>query len=375
MLELGESGRFEFKSESDAVSPALLAALANWAALDGPGTVAHLLIGVDEETDEATGLVRGVPCRLKRGLDRAISRVQDQASNTRPIPVDVFIIEEGTETTTPFVRVEVRPTMAPHHDDQGRRQTRQGRSTRALSDDEMLRIYLDREAGSFAKRFRQTSEELHAAVGAVGSQVDQISAAIDEKIAGPVAALTETSEEAAEAASLASLSASSAEGAVSLVDYEVSTLRRAVGDVQNLVEDLKKNSPASLAARVVNSRRIVWWHFTADTYERTSKAADRLTAFVRALLSRDVSIEDARNSWELDVWSDLVRRRQELREERGTLKWWKEEMEQVAAYFTEPVYRAPDLPDLRSELQADVDAALDDPGSLTRRFTALIRET
>lgn len=112
MLKLGESGRFEFKRESDAVSPALLAALANWAALDGPGTVAHLLIGVDEETDEATGLVRGVPFRLKRGLDLAISRVQDQASNTRPIPVDVFIIEEGAETTTPFVRVEVRPTMA-----------------------------------------------------------------------------------------------------------------------------------------------------------------------------------------------------------------------------------------------------------------------
>lgn len=48
----------------------------------------------------------------------------------------------------------------------------------------MLEIYLDREAGSFAKRFRQTSGELHAAVGAVGSQVDQISAASDEKVAG-----------------------------------------------------------------------------------------------------------------------------------------------------------------------------------------------
>ncbi|MEJ1938024.1 hypothetical protein WDZ92_48140, partial [Nostoc sp. NIES-2111] len=67
--------------------------------------------------------------------------------------MDIFIIEEATKDAHPFVRAEVRPTMPPHFDDEGRRQTRQGRSTRALTDDELLQIYLTREADAFAARF------------------------------------------------------------------------------------------------------------------------------------------------------------------------------------------------------------------------------
>lgn len=142
----------------------------------------------------------GKPHGLPKGLDKAVSRIQDVASKTRPVQVDVFIVEEGVATETPFVRVEVRPTMPPHLDDQGRRQTRQGRLTRALTDDELLRIYLDREGGSFAARFRQASEELQAAVGAVGSQVDQIAAGIEKQIAQPIQRLVGTTEDAADAA-------------------------------------------------------------------------------------------------------------------------------------------------------------------------------
>lgn len=98
------------------------------------------------------------------------------------VPVDAFIVEENVSDEKPFVRVEVRPTIRPHFDDEGRRQTRQGRSTRALTDDELLRVYLDREAGSFAARFRQTSDELRSAVGAIGGQVDDVAAAIEENI-------------------------------------------------------------------------------------------------------------------------------------------------------------------------------------------------
>lgn len=186
MLELGESGRYEFKSTVDAVKPRVLAALANWVALESGREAAHLLVGVEEVEDKETGLVRGVPCGLPQGLDKAVSRLQEMARMTRPIPVDAFIVEEGVAGPTPFVRVEIRPTMPPHFDDEGRRQTRQGRSTRALTDDELLRIYLDREAGSFAERFRQAGEDLQEAVGAVGSQVDQISDAIEQRIAQPL---------------------------------------------------------------------------------------------------------------------------------------------------------------------------------------------
>ena len=110
ILALGESGRYEFKRDVDAVTPKLLAALANWVALDPAQDVAYLLVGVEEVEDKDTGLVSGRPFGLPKGLDKAVARVQDMASKTRPIPVDVFIVEEGVSTTTPFLRIR-----APAH--------------------------------------------------------------------------------------------------------------------------------------------------------------------------------------------------------------------------------------------------------------------
>lgn len=95
MLALGESGRYEFKRDVEVVTAGLLSALANWVAVDSARDVVHLLVGVDEVEDKDTGLVCGKPYGLPKGLDKAVSRIQDIASKTRPIPVDVFIVEEG----------------------------------------------------------------------------------------------------------------------------------------------------------------------------------------------------------------------------------------------------------------------------------------
>lgn len=83
MLALGESGRYEFKRDAEAVSPKVLSTLANWVALDPTREVAHLLVGVDEVEDAETGLVCGIPCGLPKGLDRAVARLQDIATKTR----------------------------------------------------------------------------------------------------------------------------------------------------------------------------------------------------------------------------------------------------------------------------------------------------
>ncbi|MDF2698429.1 MAG: hypothetical protein K0S65_6813, partial [Labilithrix sp.] len=114
MLALGESGRFEFKSDVDAVHPKVLASLANAVALDPDREVAQLLVGVDEVEDLQTGLVSGVPCGLAKGLDKAVARIQSMAGLTRPVPVGVFIVEEAVASEKPFIRVEVWPTAAPH---------------------------------------------------------------------------------------------------------------------------------------------------------------------------------------------------------------------------------------------------------------------
>lgn len=288
MLALGESGRYEFKRDVEAVTVGLLAALANWVAAEPDREVAHLLVGVDEVEDKTTGLVHGQPFGLPRGLDKAVSRIQDVASKTRPVPVEVFIVEEGVAEPTPFVRVEVRPTMPPHFDDQGRRQTRQGRSTRALTDEELLRIYLDREAGSFAMRFRQVSDELRSAVGAVGSQVDQIAEGIENNVATPILALTRTTQDAADAAESASSSADSAASSADTVSYEVEHVQRIVRELQRVVEDIQDDSTQNLAYRVMRLRRKVWWNFTVDTWEHKSKRADQLEARLRELLSGEV---------------------------------------------------------------------------------------
>jgi DNA-binding ferritin-like protein len=375
MLALGESGRYEFKRDVDAVTGGLLAALANWVAADPAREVAHLLIGVDEVEDEATGLVYGRPFGLPKGLDKAVSRIQDVASKTRPIPVDVFIVEEGVDEATPFVRVEVRPTMPPHFDDQGRRQTRQGRSTRALTDEELLRIYLDREAGSFATRFRQVSEELRSAVGAVGSQVDQIAEGIEKNVAAPILALTSTTHDAADAAESASSSADSAASSADTVSYEVEHVQRLVRELQEVVEDVRDDSTQNLAYRVIRLRRKVWWSFTLDTWEHKSKRANDLETRLRDLLSGDISLDADRNTWELQVWQDLLRDRRAQRGERGTQKWWDAAIREVVSFMESPAYAAPDLPDLRGALKVDLDHEIDHPESVTNVFRALLDDS
>ncbi|WP_235734467.1 AlbA family DNA-binding domain-containing protein [Nocardioides alcanivorans] len=374
MLALGESDRYEFKRDVDAVTVGLLAALANWVAADPARDVAHLLVGVDEVEDATTGLVAGVPFGLPKGLDKAVARIQDVASKTRPVPVDVFIVEEGVAEKTPFVRVEVRPTMPPHFDDQGRRQTRQGRSTRALADEELLRIYLDREAGSFATRFRQTSAELQLAVGAVGSQVDQIAEGIQRHIADPIRQLIGTTAEAADAAASASSSADSASASADSVQYEVEHVQRLMRDLRDVVKELQDDSLQNLAYRVLNLRRQVWWNFTVDTWEHNSKRAGLIERRLRELLGGDVSLDAARNSWELRVWQDLLEDRKSQRGERGTQKWWDAAIREVVSFMEQPAYPGPDLPDLRTALRADLDHEIHHPESETNRFSRLVSE-
>lgn len=371
MLKLGESGRFEFKRDAEAVTPRLLAALANWVALDPQRDVAHLLVGVDEVEDPATGLVSGKPVGLPKGLDKAVARVQDLATKTRPIPVDAFIVEEGVAGDTPFVRVQIRPTMPPHFDDEGRRQTRQGRSTRALTDDELLRTYLDREAGSFAARFRLTSEELHSAVGAVGSQVDDIADAIEKNIARPIEDLTRTVQEAASAADSASSAALSAESSANSAEWEAERVQRLVEDLQEVVEDIQDNSPENLVHRVARVRRKVWWNFTVDTYTHSSARADGLERRLRELLTSDISLDASRLAWELRVWGDLLEERQLQRAARGTQKWWDTVIRDAAKFMEQPAYAAPDLPALRAALRTDLDHEIDNPDSMTNRFSQL----
>ncbi|MDN3241414.1 AlbA family DNA-binding domain-containing protein [Glycomyces tritici] len=368
LLAAGESAGIEYKREANEIEPGTLAALANWVALDPSREVAHLLVGVEEVTDRATGLTTGVVYGLSNGLEKAVSRLLNHSSSTFPIPVDLFIIEEAVEEDRPFLRVELRPTQAPHYDGKGRRQTRQGRSTRAMTDDELLQVYLDREAGTFAARFRHTTTELREAVGAVGTQIDQIAEAIERNIGGPLEELTATAHRAVSAAEDAESAAMNAGSAANMLEFGVTEVERMVRDLSEVVDDLQDDSLDALVSRVFHLRRRVWWVFSLDTSKRSSAAAERLTRWMHQQLSGDISPEAARNSWELGVWEQLLTQRKQQKSAKGTLKWWTAAAAEIKSYLKSPAFQGPELPDLRAELNGDINEALDNPESRTREF-------
>ena len=43
-------------------------------------------------------------------------------------------------------------------------------------------------------------------------------------------------------------------------------------------------------------------------------------------------------------------------------------------FLESPAYAAPDLPDLRAAIQADIDHEVDDPESVTNQFRALLED-
>lgn len=143
-------------------------------------------------------------------------------------------------------------------------------------------------------------------------------------------------------------------------------------DLHDVVDEIRDNAPQPLAARVADQRRIVWWNFTVDTWERHSERAERLASHLNELLTADIPLDDAHNTWELRVWQEQLTDRRAERGEKGTLKWWQACVDTVDAYLDAPGYLAPELPDLRAELRADFDKALEDENSATNGFRRLL---
>lgn len=156
------------------------------------------------------GLTTGKPAGLP-GTDLAvhIRRVQDYARATLLVPVSVRIIEEGVSTKAAFLRIQVRPTPAPHFDESGRRITRDGAAHRPLMDEELLAIYLDRESLQFEARFDQTAKRtieavksLNRGLGSIAGEVERLPGLIDN-----------------------------AEGAAAMAGYEADDAKRAIEDL------------------------------------------------------------------------------------------------------------------------------------------------
>lgn len=134
----GEHDYLDFKEDSSSLSAGDIAAMANAAALAGESH-ATMLIGVGEKEDPRTGVVSGEIVGLSGDVHKLGEKIAQISSNTRPTPVRLGIFEENV-SAKPILRVEITPTLPPHYDDKGRRATRQHRTTRAMSDQEMLEL-------------------------------------------------------------------------------------------------------------------------------------------------------------------------------------------------------------------------------------------
>lgn len=175
----GESGRFEFKRQASAVKDEVLVAAANAVLLDDLSEpYVTLLVGVDEVKDEVTGMVTGLVVGID-DLEVAADAIRQRAGRTRPSPIGLTIIEENTATSRPFLRLEISPTFPPHFTENGRRITRYGPSTRAITDEELLGIYLDREAQNFRERFADSVRDVEGALANVSDYVAKIDEALE----------------------------------------------------------------------------------------------------------------------------------------------------------------------------------------------------
>jgi hypothetical protein len=295
----GESGRFEFNQTAEAVSPDVLVAAANWAAMNDVDYVT-LLVGVAEREDPDSGLVSGKIIGL-RNLARAIHAIQSRCVETQPVPIGLTLIEEGVATPTPFLRLKIRPTAAPHYDDKGRRVTRNNASTRPLTDQELLDLYLDREAEKFEQRFQRTAGEVLKRLG-------QVSAGVEELL-----------DDLGYAGSAASEAVDEAQQSKFVAERTEHRLEQ----LHDLIEGVEQNTPYSFFMRLGDVRLEVWLAFAEDAAVRPTKKTDQLIDRLSEQLQRPID----GNQWvvnciELQFWRDALERRGK----RGTMTSWAREI-------------------------------------------------
>jgi hypothetical protein len=157
----------EFKEDEHPITAESLAIFANTAALQNLPNMS-VLVGVREHRD-AKGVVTAEVIGLGGDLHKIAESIHQRASNTGPLPVSVEIYEENT-ADKPILRLVVSPVLAPHYDSKGRRAVRHGATTRAMRDEELLRLLQARESsgadivkeamGDFRVVLEEQAEEL-----------------------------------------------------------------------------------------------------------------------------------------------------------------------------------------------------------------------
>ncbi|GGE52274.1 hypothetical protein GCM10007276_31600 [Agaricicola taiwanensis] len=162
-LAEGENERADFKRLPDGISADDLVAFAN---SDGGG---NILAGIDEQTVDSAqiGVIRG--CDVS---DATILQVLNKAVGCiPPVSIDIFIENLSDK---PILRIEVpsSPTK-PHCTSKGVYCRRDGARNRPLHPGELLKLFLETEASSFAARFEVAAERITEELGTLEASLDR----------------------------------------------------------------------------------------------------------------------------------------------------------------------------------------------------------
>ena len=169
ILEAPEGYDVDFKSQANGVKVRDIVAFAN---TPSGGTI---LVGVEEMTN-SNGVQRGrvIGCSVD---DDAVLQIRNKACDCIP-PVDVEILTENLNKK-PILRVEIAGSKkVPHCTKTGEYSIRTDRRTRGLWPEELLSIYLNREAEQFLGKFRKAIEETEGKIDHLSGNLQLITSEI-----------------------------------------------------------------------------------------------------------------------------------------------------------------------------------------------------
>ncbi|MGV0808923.1 hypothetical protein [Mycolicibacterium setense] len=194
-----------------------------------------------------------------------------------------------------------------------------------MTDEELLDLYLDREAARFEQRFRQTADR-------VTRHLSEIDLAI-EGVTGDLSAIDANTDRLSDAIGhlheAAWTAAQEAEESKSVAEQ----LELAIAELQRHVLGLADDSPAGLFFGVMDRRWKVWELFSHDAAYKSTKKTDQIAARLKKVLEEPIPPDDwYANMNEISSWSNLLGRR----DKRWTMTAWSREIERAANRAPEP---------------------------------------
>ncbi|MCF6221995.1 MAG: ATP-binding protein [Robiginitomaculum sp.] len=173
LLDAGESDLVDYKIGIKGLSPEILVAFAN---SKGGGTI---LIGVEDGKDSSDKQI-GIPIGHDSS-DETLLIISNKASDCiPPIPHNIFVEKFGIQA---IIRVEIPDSLArPHCTKSGVYKIRANSRNASLQPNELLDIFMEKEASAFNTRFRKATSNIENNVALTIQTVSKLEETIEDTL-------------------------------------------------------------------------------------------------------------------------------------------------------------------------------------------------